>query len=552
MFSKKRKSTNRASAWQGMLLKGSSKVKTRKSRKIMVFWVGLWLMGMVMAFRLVELQIVQGDYHLKRSEENRLITRRIAASRGIIRDRNGEVLTRNIPTYKRLVEGTNLAQGQFETIGRDEALDLSTSGGWVFFDISRDYLFGREMSSVLGYISQVSKEELEVVGEEYISGDLIGKSGVEKSMERSLRGLPGTEYVETASSGETLRITGRVEPIVGEDVVLSIDLGLQRVLFESLEGYSGAGVAVNPKNGQILALVSRPTFDPNDVSGSLEEEGKPFFNRAVGGAYPPGSIYKIITLTAGLEENKITSEETIEDTGEIILNGYRFGNWLYDRTGGTEGLVNAVKALQRSNDIYFYKLGELVGADKLAEWSRYFGLGKKTGISLPGEIDGLVPDPLWKERQTGVRWYLGNTYHMAIGQGDVQTTPLQMAMVTGVVANGGRLCKPQLTIDDEVSCAELGVSTETLEVIKQGMISVCQSGGTASRWSSFSPKVACKTGTAQFGGENSDKTHAWFTVFAPIDDPEIVLTVLLEGAGEGSEHASPVALKVFEEWFGGE
>jgi penicillin-binding protein 2 len=244
----------------------------------------------------------------------------------------------------------------------------------------------------------------------------------------------------------------------------------------------------------------------------------------------------------------VTAEQQVEDTGEIKVNDFRFANWLYDRTGGTEGLVDAVKSLQRSNDTYFYKVGEWLGPDKLATWSRYFGLGSQTGIELPGEASGLIPDPLWKERTTGDRWYLGNTYHMAIGQGDVAVTPLQMALATAVIGNGGRWCQPSLLQDKPAECKELGISGENLKVVIDGMKAVCQPGGTAARWANFEMQVACKTGTAQYGGAESDKTHAWFTVMAPADNPKIVLTILLEDAGEGSDTASPVARQVLSAW----
>jgi penicillin-binding protein 2 len=545
-----KKDTKIASSWQKALLSHSDKINSKTKLEPTLYLKGiLWVLVLVLCLRLFQLQIVEGSTHLKRAEDNRIITKRIAASRGVIRDRNGEVLTRNIPTYKKLKSGTTLAQGQFETISKEEAQNSQTTGGTIFYDISREYLFDKVMAPVIGYINEASLDDLNDLDSDYFPGDLIGQSGVEKSFQSNLRGTPGLEYIEISSDGSLQRVIGKINPIVGSDIVLSIDLGLQKALYQALEGYSGAGVAINPQNGEILALVSRPTYNPNNIAEYLESEDLPFFNRAISGAYPPGSIYKPITLTAGLEENQITSDDTIEDTGEIIVNEFRFGNWLYDRTGGTEGLVNAIKALQRSNDIYFYKLGERIGVESLAEWSRLFGLGSKTNISLPGEIDGLVPDPLWKERTTGDRWYLGNTYHMAIGQGDLQVTPIQMATALSVIANQGRLCTPQIIKDGQVLCKELGISSETISIIKEGMIAVCQPGGTASRWSSFLPQVACKTGTAQFGGSESVLSHAWFTVFAPAENSEILLVILLEGAGEGSEFASPVAMEVLKYWF---
>lgn len=550
MFTNRRKSTKQASGWQAQLLFGSRLLPSTKNT-VSFWWMRwlVWLFGLVFMLRLFELQVVQGNYHRERAEENRLVTRRIAASRGVIRDRSGEVLTRNIPTYKKLKEGTTLFQGQYEKLTREQALSLSDVGEWVYFDISREYLYGRPLSTVVGYIAEASQVDLGYLSSDYVAGDLIGKAGIEKTMEETLRGKPGHEYVEVNSQGVTLRQDGMSEPITGNDVTLTVDRKLSETMYNALDGYIGAAVALDPRTGEVLAMVTRPSYDPNDLGSSLAEENKPFFNRALSGAYPPGSIFKLVTLTAALEEGAVKADETITDTGEITINGFRFGNWLFDRSGGTDGQVNAVKALQRSNDIYFYKVGEALGPEKLAEWAKFFGLGSVTGLPLPQEIAGLVPDPLWRERETGDRWYLGNTYHMAIGQGDLQTTPMQMAVVTSVIANGGRLCQPKLILDGKLAtCKDLGIATENIQVVMEGMKAVCQQGGTASRWSTFTPQVACKTGTAQFGGADSTKTHAWFTVFAPAENPSIVLTVLLEGAGEGSEHASPVALKILNEW----
>ena len=548
MFAHLRKKSVVAREWQAIFLSGSEKINPTIKHSAWVLTGMVWIFAVVLLARLFELQIVQGSYHLLRAEENRLVTHRLAAGRGIIRDRNGEALTRNVPTYKRLLPGTVLAQSQFETIDRTAAIGLSEAGQWVFFDISRDYLAGRPLAPILGYVGDVETNEQAAIANKII-GDLEGKTGVEASRDEYLRGQPGFEYVEVNAKGETIQTEERIEPVNGKDITLTIDRDLQDTMYEALDGYTGAAVAIEPSTGKILGLVSRPVFDPNNIAGSLSEPNEPFFNRAISGAYPPGSIYKMVTLTAALEEGAVTAGQQVEDTGKITVNDFQFANWLFERSGGTEGLVDAVKAMQRSNDIYFYKVGEWLGPIKLAEWSRFFGLGSKTGIDLPGEATGLIPDPVWKERTTGDRWYLGNTYHMAIGQGDVLVTPLQMALVTGVIANNGRWCRPTMVAGDAMECKELGITLEHLAVVREGMKAVCQPGGTAARWGTFLPTVACKTGTAQYGGADSTKTHAWFTVFAPADNPTIVLTILLEGAGEGSEFASPVAMKILSSWF---
>jgi penicillin-binding protein 2 len=257
----------------------------------------------------------------------------------------------------------------------------------------------------------------------------------------------------------------------------------------------------------------------------------------------------MVTAYAGLESGKIKRDTLIEDTGEIKIDQYRYGNWYFDQYGRTEGQINIERALARSNDIFFYKVGELVGVDELVKWSRKFGLGEPTGIELPGEVSGLVPDRLWKERMTGERWFLGNTYHMSIGQGDLTATPLQIARMTAGAVSG-RLCQVSIIKDSEPKCESLGLKTENTEIVKEGMRQVCASGGTAFPFFDFAPPVLCKTGTAQHAGQKaeSDLPHAWITVAYPAENPEMVLTVMLEAAGEGSYEAGPVARQILEKW----
>jgi penicillin-binding protein 2 len=281
----------------------------------------------------------------------------------------------------------------------------------------------------------------------------------------------------------------------------------------------------------------------------LTDPQKPFFNRVLGGAYPPGSTFKIVTATAGLEEGKINAETLWNDTGEIRVGEYSYKNWYFTQYGRTEGEINVVGALKRSTDTFFYKVGEWVGPTSLSAWAKAFGLGQKTQIDLPGEVEGLVPSPEWKEEK-GDRWFLGNTYHFAIGQGDLLATPLQINFLTNVMASGGQLCRPQVlkNEDQKESCRDLKLKKETLSLVEEGMKEVCSSGGTAFPFFEFLPQVACKTGTAEFG-DPEDKTHAWFTSFAPFENPELSLTVLIEKGGEGSEVAAPVAKKIMEAYF---
>jgi penicillin-binding protein 2 len=260
-------------------------------------------------------------------------------------------------------------------------------------------------------------------------------------------------------------------------------------------------------------------------------------------------VFKPVTAYAGLEEGKITSTTEFVDTGELKVGIYRYGNWYFDQYGRTEGSINLAKALARSNDIFFYKVGEEVGVEKLVSWARKFGLGEPTGIELPGERAGLVPDRLWKERATGEKWFLGNTYHMSIGQGDLLVTPLQVARMTlGVVS--GRLCDVSILKNSDIKCQDLGLKAEDVLTVREGLKGVCATGGTAFPFFNFEPWVLCKTGTAQHSGQKTkeDLPHAWMTVAYPGENPEMILTVMLEAAGEGSAEAGPVARAIVDGW----
>lgn len=505
--------------------------------------------GLLLA-RLVQLTVVEGDYQRQQADQNRVLGLRTAVNRGVFLDRSDSPLVRNVPRYKRQLPGSSLHQAQFEEVSKEYFWQQNEgSGDRVFYDIKREYLCGRACAPLLGYLSEVTDDELTRDPNHYILGDLGGQSGLEKALEDRLRGQAGSQLIEVNAQGQEQRVLGEVKERSGTDVKLTLDTGLQKVLYDSFGTMSGAAVAQVPKTGEILALVSVPAFDPNNISHSLQEPGEPFFNRALNGEYPPGSVFKVVTAVAGLEEGKVTGETTIEDTGEIRIDTYRYGNWLYDQYGRTEGLVNMVKALQRSNDIYFYKVGEAVGPEALHEWALTFGFNKIPGLTGFSQSTGVIPSPSWKEKVMGERWFLGNTYHMAIGQGDVLVTPLQVNRMMGVIAADGRLCPP-VVVADEVgknTCQQLTISENTLALVKEGLTKACAPGGTGVAFFRSATPVACKTGTAQQGGDTAHP-HAWFTVYAPADDPQIVLTVLVEKGGQGSEVAAPIAKKGIEYW----
>lgn len=502
---------------------------------LVLAFLGLWL-------KLFWLQIVKGEENKELTEGNRIKIVKVPAPRGVIYDRQGQILVRNRP------EG-------------------------------REYIYGEAFAHVLGYLGEASKEDFRIIRPRprvnYSTFPqqevkvLVGKMGIEKEYDQVLRGEDGGILVETDAAGEVVREIKKQEPKEGKSLTLTLDLGLQKKAFESLKGRKGAVVVSDPRTGEILALVSSPSFDPNifslDTSGAsevlevLSDSGQPLFNRAIAGLYPPGSTFKIVTAIAGLEEGKIDKSTLVEDTGEIKIGRFVFGNWYFYQYGKTEGMVDIIKAIKRSNDIYFYKVGEWLGITKLAEWAKFFGLGQPLGIDIPGEAGGLIPTPEWKKENKTERWYLGDTYITAIGQGDLQLTPLQVNQMAAVIASEGKLCRPHLlkeiiqtntrplsSLDN--FCQDLKISDENLKLVKEGMKQACEPGGTGWPFFEFTPRVGCKTGTAEYG-DPQDRTHAWFTVFAPWDKPEIVLTVLLEGAGEGSYQAAPVAKELLKYWF---
>ncbi len=531
----------------------------------------------VLFFRIFYLQVIEGGKNFERAKNNRLVFEKITAPRGIIYDRMGVVLAENKPIFK-LVKN-----GKVEIVTKEQALELEAEGlaneapnsgplGKIEIDLVRGYQSVEAFSHLLGFTSEISVEELKKLSN-YSLGDRIGKLGLEANLENFLRGIDGRYLTEVNAKGEIVNILGTTAPAAGKNVTLTVDAGLQQKVFDELTSQiqkvgavAGAATASNPATGEILALVSYPSFDANLLSFGITQEeldklntnpGKPFLNRVTQGNYPPGSIFKLVSAVAGLETEAITETTKFEDTGEIFLGTFRFPNWNFICCGKTEGLLDVVAAIARSNDIFFYRVGEKVGVESLKDWGEKLGLGKPTGVELP-EVDGLVPSPEWKLRVKNEPWFPGNTLHMAIGQGDVLTTPLQLNMLTSFFANGGKIYKPFLVskiteIDEKTILsfkskliAENLVSKKNLELVREGMRTAASTGGTAWPFHDFKIQCGAKTGTAEAGVENP---HAWFTVFCPYEQPEIVLTILIEEAGEGSSISGPVARKVIEWYF---
>lgn len=548
--------------------------------------------------RLFHLQLVEGSYYRGLSNSNRVRTTIVHAPRGIIFDRNGIPLVFNSPGF-RLLDGEKTKQ-----VSREKAISLLAKGvDTLEVDVLRSYPYREALAHVIGYVGEITKEELQEGSfEAYRLGDRVGRTGMEEAYERLLRGTDGKELIEVDSRGKKVRTLGKVDPIAGNGITVTLDAGVAQAAYEAFSLLRGAVVASTP-NGEILVLFAKPAFDPNlftlddsyqaatsasyrSVSEVLSDrENQPFLNRAIAGVYPPGSTFKLITAAAGLEGSIIDERFEVADTGVISVGAFSFSNWYFTQYGKTDGALNVVKAIKRSNDIFFYKLAEVIGVDRLSEMAKRFGLGEQLGIDIPGEAKGIVPTEEWKKEAIGEPWYLGDTYHYGIGQGYVLTTPLQVNAWTQVIANSGTLYQQRLlknttntTNTTNKPIRKNFLSQKTVELIREGMIESCSPGGVA--WPLFEFKVenrklkvdgknflevpqatvsaafkdyrqvsiACKTGTAQQGGEK-DLPHAWITLFAPAYDPQIVLTVLVEASGEGSNIAAPIAKKILEAWF---
>ncbi|MBI2022124.1 penicillin-binding protein 2 [Candidatus Daviesbacteria bacterium] len=568
------KNTKESSDWQDYLFSGGegeqlSTHLTDSWRKLF-FVISVLILFSVILIRLVHLQVVEGERSRDLADSNRVQVKIIHAPRGVIYDRNGKILAQNEPGF-RLVEGDKNPPN-VTVISRDEALQMEVNSNprfkYLEIDTIRSYPQGEITSHIIGYVSEITADELrdsQYLG--YKLGDRIGRGGVEEVYEKILKGIDGGEVIEVDSKGKKIRTLNKKEAVPGQNLYLTIDSDLQKVVFEKLsEGIKkvgsccGAAVAIDPHSGQIYSLVSIPAFDPSSLTQSLEAPDSPFLNRVIAGSYPPGSTFKIASALAGLNSGKITSSTQFEDTGVMTLGTSTFSNWYFSQYGRKEGMVDIVKALKRSNDIYFYNLGRLVGEKTLADVAKNLGLGKRLGIDIPGEAEGVIPDNDWKVKNLGEIWFPGDTLHMSIGQGFVLTTPLQISYLTSTVAAEGKQFPPHLALKitdpfsknlkdfkyDSLTSKEF--KKDNLAIIKQGLSQVTKEGGTAWPFFTFPIKTAGKTGTAEFG-DPKGRTHAWYTSFAPEDNPRITLTVLVEAGGEGSTIAGSISKEIYRWYF---
>ena len=588
------------------------------------------LLFLVLLFRLFVLQVVHGgDYQLK-AEDNRIRPRYIEASRGIITDKDGAWLARNKPNFvlglypsdlpKKKTDRDEIYQkvAAISGLSSDDIRNQAEQNGLFFFDMialkedishddallleqkmaglqgvviaqqsSREYVALPGLGHILGYTGRISPEELNK-NPSYGNSDQIGKAGIEAQYEEYLNGIDGVEQIEKDSKGTIVRILtqeGRRDPVVGNEISLYMDRGLQQKTAEALQngindaktktGDTGvnAGVAIvmDVNSGGILSMVSLPDYNNNvfsgkissaDYSSLMNDPNKPLLDRATMGLYPPGSISKIIMASAGLAEGTITPNTSMVTPAAIKIGDYTFPDWKDHSYEST----NVERAIAESNDIFFYSLGggydniSGLGIDRIKKYWQLFGLGEKTGIDLPSEAAGLLPDDKWKRKDRGEAWYLGDTYHVSIGQGDLLITPVQMLRATAVIANGGKLLEPQLVqkiiSPDGKVVKEFGprieknniVSSSVIKTVQEGMRMTVTDGSARSIFpADFPVQVAGKTGTAQF--LDNQKTHAWFECYAPYNNPQIAVLVMVEGGGEGFDIAAPVAKDILNYYF---
>ncbi|SEA33877.1 penicillin-binding protein 2 [Selenomonas ruminantium] len=570
-----------------------------------------WLSVLVVAVligRAGYLQIYEGDYYARLAEGNRIRIIPTMAPRGTFFDRNGELLVQNRPGFavslmpvmtkidpvvisrlsellKVPVEEINKkieAHTGFDPIRikADVTPDIVTiieeqknnyPGVIIEVQPIRDYMNKEEAAHTYGYVSEINDMELEKKKDEgYKSGDIIGKFGLEKIYDKELRGENGGQQVEVDVTGKPVQIIGNKPPTPGDDLYLTIDKNLQTAAEKAVDeqlklihANAAAVVCMNPQTGEILAMVSRPAFDPNLFAHGISSKDwnklnnnpyHPMDNKAITGEYPPGSTFKIITGTAALTEGVVTPSELIMDSGHhwIIPKGNAEGEAL--------GLINFQQAMAHSDNVYFYEMGNRLGIDRLEKYARMFGLGKITGIDLPYESDGLVANRRYKEKNfEDGDWYLSETFDAAIGQGFNLVTPLQAAMVMGEIAADGKRYKPHLVNrivgPDGKTVREfkpellgtLDVPAADIQLVQTGLHEVTKYGTAASIFKGFPIEIAGKTGTAE---NPHGRDHGWFVAYGPFANPDIVVAVIVEQGGFGSQSAVPIGRKILEAWFG--
>lgn len=561
------------------------------------FWLlyaGLAVVVVGLLARSFYLQVWAGSGWLARAEGNRVAVEPQVAPRGLFLDSRGKKLVENIPSTDAVLDPVLLPTVQEEAVLFDHLprlLDMTNEevqqavqlarhrqrltmlkkavphevllrleeergslvGVRLISGLVRQYTFGISAAHVLGYTSAVTADEL-AKDVSLLSIDQTGKTGLEKYYDQALRGKPGAMYTQVNAQSEPLLTMGTKAAQSGQDLSLTLDIELQQFIYEQLKDRLGAVVVLEPGSGAVRALVNAPAFDPNvfsqparqhDLPAELQRPGNPLFNRAVDGTYPPGSIIKPFLAAAALEERLITPTTTIFSSGGITVGQWHFPDW---KDGG-HGPTTVIKALAESVNTFFYAVSggyetqAGLGVEKIVAYLRRFGWGATTRLDLPSEAAGFLPSPAWKEKEKHEPWYIGDTYQLGIGQGNVLVTPLQVSVATSVIATQGWRPQPHLVATDPAEGKRLALSG--LATVRDGMRAVV-TDGSARALVDLPIALAGKTGTAQAGGDTEKDTHAWFTSFGPVMQSRYVVTVLLEKGGAGDREAVPVAKAIWK------
>ncbi len=601
-----------------------------RQRELIVFRNRLMLSGLVIVLAFVVLlarfgwlQVVQSGYYHALAEQNRISVVPVVPNRGIILDRNGTVLAANYSAYTLEVTPSRVGNMELAIDELAAVIDVSARDRRRFkklqeesknfeslpirtrlteeevarfavnrfrfpgFEIKarpfRSYPQGEVASHAIGYIGRINEADVKRIDAagltaNYKGTDHIGKLGIEGAYEKELHGVTGSEQVEIDAGGRAIRALSRSEPASGNNLVVTLDLELQKIAEEAFQDYRGALVAIDPKTGDILALVSKPGFDPNLFVDGIDPQNwdalnlspdKPLNNRALRGQYPPGSTIKPFMALAGLEYKKRTPEYAISDPGFFSLPGVPHRYRDHKKDG--HGYVNMHKAIVVSCDTYFYGLATELGIDSINRYLTQFGFGQPTGIDIEGETPAPTPSPEWKQLRFKQKWYAGDTVSIGIGQGYLLATPLQLAAAVATLANNGRVVHPRLLKAVQNARTQetrqiapkegelIAIKPEHLALIKAAMVDVTKPGGTAVRAGQGAPyTVAAKTGTAQVIGMKQNETynekrvkeehrdHAVFIAFAPAEDPKIAMAILVENGGHGGSTAAPIAREVLD------
>ena len=594
-----------------------------RNRILLVGFLILAAFGVLVA-RFTWLQVFQQEYYHTLAEANRISVVPVVPNRGLILDRNGEVLAANYSAYTLEVTPSKVSNVEraidelatvIEVSARDrrrfrklqeesknfESLPIRTRlteeevarfavnrfrfpGFEIKARLFRSYPQGEVASHAIGYIGRINDADLKRIDNagltnNYKGTDHIGKLGIEGAYEKELHGVTGSEQVEIDAGGRAIRALARNEPISGNNLVVTLDLTLQKIAEQAFGDYKGALVAIDPRTGEVLALVSRPGFDPNLFVDGIDPQNwdalnnspdKPLNNRALRGQYPPGSTIKPFMALAALEFKKRSPEYSISDPGYFALPGvaHRYRDW---KKGG-HGSVNLHRSIVVSCDTYYYGLATELGIDAIHSFLTRFGFGQRSGIDIEGELGGVAPSQEWKQQRFHQKWYGGDTVSVGIGQGYMLATPVQLAAATAMIANGGIPVHPHLLkavqdsktqemrpFADPNAGAEALVKPQNLALVRSAMVDVTKPGGTAAQASAGAPyAIAAKTGTAQVVGMKQNEKydekrmkrehwdHALFIAFAPADDPKVAIAILVENGQHGGSTAAPIARQVFD------